>query len=65
MRPKKTGVYATSSDIVDDGQSEVASVGNQRRDELAEAVRRCHRKSDPGLYRSGRIVSASGLDPSE
>ena len=40
MRPKKTGVYATSSDIVDAGQSEVASVGNQRRDELAEAVRR-------------------------
>ena len=27
--------------------------------------RRCHRKSDPGLYRSGRIGSASGINPSD
>ena len=28
-------------------------------------VGRCHRKSDPGLYRSGRIGSASGINPSD
>ena len=28
-------------------------------------VCRCHRKSDPGLYLSGRIESASGINPSD
>ena len=26
---------------------------------------RCHRKSNPGLYRSGRIGYASGINPSD